>query len=428
MKKLLSGKKIILVVGGGIAAYKSLDLIRILKKKDCEIKVVLTESGKKFVTPLSLASLSKNKVYQNIFDSEQEAEMDHISLSRWSDIILFSPITANSMAKLASGKADDLASTLLLASNKQVILAPAMNVRMWLHKSTQNNLNKLLDFGYLIVGPTTGEMACGEYGKGKMSSPEEIYEFIKNYFFERNLVKNKNLKALVTAGPTKEYIDPVRFITNNSSGKQGYEIANSLAKLGVKTTLISGPSSLKSPENVKVVKEDVQKYNPSNLFDRIVSIEMFEHMRNPEIIMKRAFTWLNSEGKLFLQVFSHRTYPQFFDNVKSSWMSRNFFTGGLMPYDGFYTDIRHDLVLNKIWRESGISYHHTLEAWLNNLDRNREKILPHLDACRMSISSRVFLQQYRFFLIFCSELFNFNNGNDWYVINYLFDKTGNETC
>lgn len=254
MDKILNKKKIILIVGGGIAAYKSLDLIRLLKKQECEIKVVLTESGKKFVTPLSVASLSQNKVYQDIFDSDNEAEMDHISLSRWCDIILFAPVTANSIAKLVSGKADDLASTLLLASNKQIILAPAMNVRMWLHKSTQSNINKLLDFGYLSIGPSTGEMACGEYGEGKMSSPDEIYEFIKNYFSDRNIVKNKNLRALVTAGPTKEYIDPVRFITNNSSGKQGYEIASSLAKFGVKTTLISGPSALKKPENVNIIK------------------------------------------------------------------------------------------------------------------------------------------------------------------------------
>jgi len=253
MDKFLK-KKIVFVIGGGISAYKSLDLIRLLKKQNCEIKVVLTKSGKKFVTPLSIASLSQNKVYQDIFDSENEAEMDHISLSRWCDVIVFAPITANSLAKLASGRADDLASTLILASNKQVILAPAMNVRMWLHKSTQNNINKLLDFGYLSVGPSSGEMACGEYGQGKMSSPEDIFEFIKNYFTERNIVREKNLKALVTAGPTKEYLDPVRFITNNSSGKQGYEIANSLAKMGVKTTLISGPCKLKNPENVKVIK------------------------------------------------------------------------------------------------------------------------------------------------------------------------------
>jgi phosphopantothenoylcysteine decarboxylase/phosphopantothenate--cysteine ligase len=254
MDKILNKKKIILIIGGGIAAYKSLDLIRLLKKQECEIKVVLTESGKKFVTPLSVTSLSQNKIYQDIFDSENEAEMDHISLSRWCDIILFAPVTANSVAKLASGRADDLASTLILASSKQVILAPAMNVRMWLHKSTQSNINKLLDFGYLSIGPSTGEMACGEYGEGKMASPNQIYEFIKSYFSDRNIVKNKNLKALVTAGPTKEYIDPVRFITNNSSGKQGYEIAGSLAKFGVETTLISGPSALKKPENVNIIK------------------------------------------------------------------------------------------------------------------------------------------------------------------------------
>ncbi len=259
MNNFLKNKKIILIIGGGIAAYKSLDLIRLLKKQGCEIKVVLTESGKKFVTPLSIASLSKGKVYQNIFDSDKEAEMDHISLSRWCDIILFAPITANSIAKLAYGKAEDLASTLILASNKQVMLAPAMNVRMWLHKSTQNNINKLLDFGYLSIGPDTGEMACGEYGEGKMSSPESIYEFIKDFFLDRNIVKNKNLKALVTAGPTKEYIDPVRFITNNSSGKQGYEIANSLAKFGVETTLISGPSTLKIPSNIKIIKVETAK-------------------------------------------------------------------------------------------------------------------------------------------------------------------------
>ena len=254
MNKFLKNKKIILIIGGGIAAYKSLDLIRLLKKQECQVKVVLTESGKKFVTPLSIASLSQNKVYQNIFDEEKEAEMDHISLSRWSDIILFAPTTANSIAKLAYGRADDLASTLILASNKQVVLAPAMNVRMWLHKATQDNIKKLLDFGYFLIGPSTGEMACGEFGKGKMSTPNEIFEFIKNYFFERNIVKNKNLKALVTAGPTKEYIDPVRFITNNSSGKQGYAIAESLSKFGVNTTLISGPSTLKKPENVNFIK------------------------------------------------------------------------------------------------------------------------------------------------------------------------------
>ena len=254
MDNLLKNKKIILIIGGGIAAYKSLDLIRLLKKQECELKVVLTESGKKFVTPLSIASLSQNKVYQDIFDSEKEAEMDHISLSRWCDIILFAPVTANSIAKLASGRANDLASTLILASNKQVVLVPAMNVRMWSHKSTQTNFEKLLDYGYLSIGPSIGEMACGEYGEGRMSTPEQIFKFIENYFSERNIIKNNNLKALVTAGPTKEYLDPVRFVTNNSSGKQGYEIAKSLAKFGIETTLISGPSILKKPESVNIVK------------------------------------------------------------------------------------------------------------------------------------------------------------------------------
>ena len=253
MDNLLKNKKIILIIGGSIAAYKSLDLIRLLKKQEYELKVVLTKSGKKFVTPLSIASLSQNKVYQDIFDSEKEAEMDHISLSRWCDIILFAPVTANSIAKLASGRANDLASTLILASNKQVVLVPAMNVRMWSHKSTQTNFEKLLDYGYLSIGPSIGEMACGEYGEGRMSTPEKIFKFIENYFSERNIIKNKNLKALVTAGPTKEYLDPVRFVTNNSSGKQGYEIAKSLAKFGVETTLISGPSILKKLESVNIV-------------------------------------------------------------------------------------------------------------------------------------------------------------------------------
>ena len=253
MKNLLN-KKILFIICGGISAYKSLETIRLFKKNGAEIKTILTASAKEFVTPLSVTSLSQNKVYSDLFSVENEAEMDHISLSRWADIIVIAPATANTISKLAQGTTDDLASTVVLASDKDIILAPAMNVRMWEHPTTKTNINKLKEFGYRVIGPEIGDMACGEYGEGKMSSPEEIYKFLENYFYNKNIVKEKNLKALVTAGPTKEYIDPVRFITNNSSGKQGYEIANSLAKLGVSTTLISGPSKLRKPENVNVIK------------------------------------------------------------------------------------------------------------------------------------------------------------------------------
>ena len=250
----LKNKKILIIVGGGIAAYKSLDLIRLLKKNDVEVKTILTKSGKEFVTPLSLSTLTKSKTFENIFDGESETQMDHIALSRWADIILVMPTTANFMSKLSIGKAEDLATTVLLAADKDVLLVPAMNVRMWLNKATQLNLKILQDFGYLFLGPEKGEMACGEFGEGKMSSPRQIFSYLKNYFDKRNVVKKKNLKALVTAGPTREYIDPIRYISNESSGKQGYEIAIALNKLGVKTVLITGPSKLTSPKGIKVKK------------------------------------------------------------------------------------------------------------------------------------------------------------------------------
>ena len=250
----LKNKKILIIVGGGIAAYKSLDLIRLLKKNDVEVKTILTKSGKEFVTPLSLSTLTKSKTFENIFDGESETQMDHIALSRWADIILVMPTTANFMSKLSIGKAEDLATTVLLAADKDVLLVPAMNVRMWLNKATQLNLKILQDFGYLFLGPEKGEMACGEFGEGKMSSPRQIFSYLKNYFDKRNVVKKKNLKALVTAGPTREYIDPIRYISNESSGKQGYEIAIALNKLGVKTVLITGPTKLTSPKGIKVKK------------------------------------------------------------------------------------------------------------------------------------------------------------------------------
>ena len=250
----IQNKKILLIIGGGISAYKALDLIRLLIKNDVEVKTILTKSGKEFVTPLSITSLSNNKVFEDIFDVNNEKEIDHISLSRWADLILVIPTTANMMAKLSVGKAEDLTTTVILASNKDVLLVPAMNVRMWLHKATQKNLKQLLDFGYKFIGPVNGEMACGEYGEGKMSSPRQIFSYLRNYFDNRNLVKKKKISALVTTGPTREYIDPVRYISNESSGKQGYEIALALSKLGIKTTLISGPSSLNFSKDITVKK------------------------------------------------------------------------------------------------------------------------------------------------------------------------------
>jgi len=250
----IKGKKILIIVGGGISAYKSLDLIRLLKKNDFEIKTVLTKSGKKFVTPLSLVSLSGSKVYENLFDKQNEAEIDHISLSRWADLILVVPTTANLISKLSQGKAEDLASTIMLASNKDIILVPAMNVRMWTHKATQENCKKLLTYGYKFLGPTEGQMACGEFGKGKMLSPKKIFKEIKDYFYKKDIVINKKFKALVTTGPTREYLDPVRYISNESSGKQGYEIALALKRLGIKTTLIAGPSNLQVEKGLKIIK------------------------------------------------------------------------------------------------------------------------------------------------------------------------------
>ena len=251
MKK---NRKILIIIGGGISAYKSLDLIRLLKKADYEVKTVLTKSGKKFVTPLSLTSLTNEKTYEDIFDTTNEAEIDHISLSRWADLILVVPTTANFMNKLSTGRSEDLATTIILASNKQILLVPAMNVRMWLHPATQNNYKILLGYGYTFIGPINGEMACGEFGEGKMSSPRQIFSEVKNFFYNKNYIKNKKLKALVTTGPTREYIDPVRYISNESSGKQGYEIAIALNKLGIRTTLIAGPSNFVSPKGLNVRK------------------------------------------------------------------------------------------------------------------------------------------------------------------------------
>ena len=251
MKNLLD-KKVLLIICGGIAAYKSLEIIRNLKKKNFKIKTILTKSAKNFVTHLSITSLSKEKVYEDIFNIENESEMDHISLSRWADLILVCPATANTISKLSSGKSDDLASTVILASNKDIYLVPAMNVRMWEHPSTKENLKILKSYSYKIIGPEIGEMACGEYGEGKMTEPEYILDYLNKY--QKNIKNNKKFKALVTAGPTQEFIDPVRYISNKSSGKQGYEIAKSLKRNGFNTTLISGPCNLDPVPGVNLIK------------------------------------------------------------------------------------------------------------------------------------------------------------------------------
>ena len=251
MKNLLN-KKILFIICGGISAYKSLETIRLFKKNGAEIKTILTSSAQQFVTPLSVVSLSQGKVYTDLFSIENETEMDHISLARWADIIIIAPATANTISKLAQGTTDDLASTVVLASNKNIYLAPAMNVRMWEHPTTKINLQKLKEFGYKLIGPEIGDMACGEFGEGKMSDPLCIVKEIDEFFLIQK--SNKKYKALVTAGPTNEYIDPVRFITNKSSGKQGYALAKSLSKKGFDTTLISGPTNLEINNDIKLIK------------------------------------------------------------------------------------------------------------------------------------------------------------------------------
>jgi phosphopantothenoylcysteine decarboxylase / phosphopantothenate---cysteine ligase len=265
--KNLFNKKILFIICGGISAYKSLEIIRLFKKYNTEIKTILTKRAKEFVTSLSVTSLSQGKVYDDLFNVENETEMDHIALSRWADVIVVVPATANTISKLSNGSTDDLASAVILASNKQIFLVPAMNVRMWKHQSTKDNLEILKSYGYKIIGPIIGNMACGEYGEGKMSEPSDIFNEISNFL--SNQIKNKKIKALVTAGPTNEYIDPVRFITNKSSGKQGYEIAKSLSRRGFNTTLISGPTNLDIDQNINLIKvetaEEMFKATQKNL-------------------------------------------------------------------------------------------------------------------------------------------------------------------
>jgi phosphopantothenoylcysteine decarboxylase / phosphopantothenate---cysteine ligase len=252
-RRLVRGNSVLLIIGGGIAAYKSLELIRRLKERGCSVRAILTAGGAQFVTPLSVSALTGEKVFQDLFGLTDESEMGHIQLSRSADLIVVAPATADLMAKLAGGHANDLASTALLATDKRVLMAPAMNVRMWNHPATQRNLTTLKNDGVLFVGPNEGEMACGEVGSGRMAEPEEIVGAVESALAQ-SAGPLAGVKALVTAGPTQEPFDPVRFLANRSSGKQGYAIAGALAEAGAETTLVSGPVEIAPPARVKLLK------------------------------------------------------------------------------------------------------------------------------------------------------------------------------
>lgn len=271
MERTLENKNILLVISGGIAAYKSLELIRLIRKAGGNVRCILTSGGAQFITPLSVSSLSENETYTDLFSLKDETEMSHIRLSREAHLIVVAPASANMIAKLSNGIADDLASTALLAANKQILLAPAMNHEMWNNPATQDNLEKLKSRGFKFVGPVEGDMACNEFGMGRMAEPEEILRSIFSFFFEQPLVGKT---AIVTSGPTLEPIDPVRFIGNRSSGKQGHAIAQALFESGASVTLISGPVNEKPPAGVKLIEIEtaaemlaaVEKSLPADIF------------------------------------------------------------------------------------------------------------------------------------------------------------------
>lgn len=248
---MLAGKHILLIIGGGIAAFKSLDLIRRLREREAEVTPVITKAGQEFVTPLSASGLAANKVYTDLFDLTEEAEMGHIELSRAADLVVVAPATADLLGKMAGGLANDLASTLLMATDKRVLVAPAMNVRMWEHPACQRNVETLKSDGVLFVGPNDGAMACGEFGPGRMSEPLEIVAAVEAALMDGPL---KDKHVLVTSGPTHEPIDPVRYIANRSSGAQGTALARALSALGADVTFVTGPADVPPPDGVNVVK------------------------------------------------------------------------------------------------------------------------------------------------------------------------------
>ena len=252
-------RKILLIIGGGIAAYKSLELIRELSRRGVKTRAILTKAGAEFVTPLSVSSLSGEKCHTELFDLTDETEMGHIELSRSADLVVAAPATADLMAKAANGGANDLASTTLLATDKPVLFAPAMNVRMWTHPATQRNLDVLKNDGALFVGPNEGDMACGEYGPGRMAEPVEIADAIEAYFAKSAHGPLTGKRILITAGPTHEPIDPVRYIANRSSGKQGYAIAAALRNLGADVVLVTGPTNVATPAGMEIIRVETAR-------------------------------------------------------------------------------------------------------------------------------------------------------------------------
>jgi phosphopantothenoylcysteine decarboxylase/phosphopantothenate--cysteine ligase len=250
---MLAGKRILLIVTGGIAAFKIPELVRRLREREAKVRCILTKGGAQFVTPLTLQALTEDKVYSELFSLTDESEMGHIRLSREADLVVVAPATADVMARMAAGIADDLATTALLATDKPVLIAPAMNVQMWAHPATRANASLLHQRGIRRIGPNAGDLACGEVGAGRMAEPMEILQAIEAFFAEADDRPLKGVKALVTSGPTYEAIDPVRYIANRSSGKQGHAIAAALARLGAATTLVSGPTRLADPAGVSVV-------------------------------------------------------------------------------------------------------------------------------------------------------------------------------
>ena len=251
---MLQDRRVLLIIAGGIAAYKSLELIRRLREQGCAVRVIMTEAAHQFVTPLSVSSLSEDKVYSDLWSLTDESEMGHIRLSREADLVVVAPATADLIARMAVGMADDLAATTLLASDKPVLMAPAMNAQMWAHPATQANLATLAARGVSQVGPGAGELACGEVGFGRMAEPAEILAAITGFLSTDKRLAGK--RALVTSGPTREPIDPVRYLSNHSSGKQGHAIAAALAALGAETVLVSGPTQERTPAGVRLVAVD----------------------------------------------------------------------------------------------------------------------------------------------------------------------------